>query len=392
MARLRRLTLPVLHAAFGLTGVLHAIGGALLPALARSLNLADSRSGELFFCYYIGTAIGALLCVGRYARLMPAGFIAAAACCAGIAAAPPALLLPLFLLLGISVGLPMSAVSIYAGRMFPGRAAAPLTLLNFTWSAGALAAPLFAARLLVSHSWRSAYGLLAAACVAAALVCWLVLEEPPEAAVADAAQASATGHLPSYGVIALFAFLAFLEVGIENTTATWLATYAMRIAGAGAAWAAASSSFYWCGFLVSRGVSSLLLLRVRAMHLLVAAACAALLAAGLLLGFSGSGFSGAGLSGVVGANLAMLLLGAALAPIFPILLVSFFTRSSRASDLRWVLALCGFGGSVLPWLAGLLSTRTNSLRLGLSIVPAALLLLLVMLPLLRARNTVNRAP
>ncbi len=228
MALFRRLTLPALHVSFGLTGVLHAIGGALLPALARSFHLADSRSGEIFLCYYIGTSLGALLCVGRYARLMPAGFLVAAACCASIAAAQPTLLLPLFLLLGIGVGIPMSAVNIYAGRAFPGRAAAPLTLLNFTWSAGALVAPLFAARLLVSHSWRSAYWLLAAVCVAAALACWLALEEPPqETPAADAAQASAPGDLPNhvrnyapnYGVIALFAFLTFLEVGIENTTA-----------------------------------------------------------------------------------------------------------------------------------------------------------------------------
>ncbi len=83
----------------------------------------------------------------------------------------------------------------------------------------------------------------------------------------------------------------------------------------------------------------------------------------------------------------MLLLGIALAPIFPLLLSRFFARAARASDLRWVLAICGFGGSVLPWLAGFVSTRTNSLRLGLSIVPAALLLLLMMLPLLRVKTS-----
>jgi hypothetical protein len=52
-----------------------------------------------------------------------------------------------FLLLGICVGVPITAVTMQAGRTFGARSATPLTLLNFSWSAGALAAPLLAARL-----------------------------------------------------------------------------------------------------------------------------------------------------------------------------------------------------------------------------------------------------
>jgi len=45
-----------------------------------------------------------------------------------------------------------------------------------------------------------------------------------------------------------------------------------------------------------------------------------------------------------------------------------------------MLATCGFGGSVLPWLTGWISAESHSLRLGLTTVPAALLLMLCMLP------------
>jgi fucose permease len=362
--RLRRWTLPVLHAAFGLTGVLHAIGGALLPALAGSLGLSDSRSGALFLCYYLGTPLGALVCVGRYARLMTVGYCVVAAACCGIAMGAPGVLPLLFLVLGVGVGIPMTAVSMYAGRVFAGRTAAPLTLLNFTWSAGALVAPLVAARVLVGHGWRTAYGLLAIAAAVAAAACWVGLEEPAEEQPV-AAEASTKRQ---WGVIGLFALLAFLEVGIENTTATWLASYAMRVASAGAAKAAASSSLYWCGFLIFRGLWALPLNRMDAMRVLCGMVVAGLLAAGLLVGFAGT------------APVAMLLLGAALAPVFPLLLSRFFARA-QVKDSRWILSMCGFGGSVLPWLTGLISSRAGSLRLGLCVVPAALTVMVCMLPM-----------
>jgi FHS family glucose/mannose:H+ symporter-like MFS transporter len=367
--RVHKGRLVVLHAAFGMTGVLHAIGGALLPAIATGLGLTDSRSGTLFLCYYIGSPLGALLCAGRYVRLMTAGFLLTAAACGGIAAGAPGVLPMLFFAMGVGVGIPMTAVSMYAGRAFAGSTAAPLTLLNFTWSAGALAAPLLAARVLTGHGWRTAYGLLAVAAAAAAVACWLGLQEPSE----EAAVATAQGGTRVWGVVVLFAFLAFLEVGIENTTATWLASYAMRVANTGVAKAAASSSLYWCGFLASRGLWALLLERMNAMWVLIGTVVAALVAAGVLVGFAGA------------APAAMLLLGAALAPVFPLVISRFFARG-QVKDSRWVLSTSGFGGSVLPWLTGVVSSSANSLRLGLCTVPAALAVMLCLLPLAQVRQ------
>lgn len=361
-------TLAVLHPVFALTGILHAAGGPLLPSLASAFHLSDSRSGSLFLFYFAGTSLGALLCTRRYARLMSLGFVGVSVACLGIAVSNYALLAPLFLFLGISVGVPMTAVSMLAGQRFAERSAAPLTLLNFSWSAGALLAPLLAARLLTNHSYRSAFALLAVAAVTAAVACRLLIEEPRE----DSSPVAQPGGMPDLGIIALFALLTFLEVGIENTTASWLATYVLRSSASGAAIAAASSSLYWCGFLVSRGFSSWLLLRTPPMRVLRVAVVAALLAAVLLL--SVAGFDRRGL--------AMFVLGAALAPIFPLLLARFFARARHTSNSRWVLAVCGFGGSVLPWLTGWISDRSGSLRLGLLTVPAALLIMVCLLPAL----------
>jgi fucose permease len=356
--------LPVLHGAFALTGLFQAIGGPLLPSLAPTFHMNDAQSGLLYLLYFIGTAVGALLCVGRYAQLMATGFVLAALSCAGIAVAQQEWLAPLFFALGVGVGVPMSAVSMFAGRKFGERSAAPLTFLNFSWSAGALLAPLLASLVLRGHTYRAAYAGLCAAAGIASLACLLVLRDPPARSAPEA-----QSGLRNVRWIALFAVLTFLEVGIENTTATWLATFALRSSGAAPALAAASSSLYWCGFLISRGLFALVLLRQDARRVLRGAVIAAVAAAALLIA----------LPGPVERGLAMLALGAALAPIFPLLLARFFARARHASDSRWVLSVCGFGGSVLPWLTGWISA-TSTLRTGLATVPAALVCILAMLP------------
>lgn len=361
-------TFAVLHPAFALTGVMHAIGGALLPSVSSTFQLTDAQSGSLFFSYFLGTSLGALFCVRHYVRLMTVGFLVAGMACAGVVYAGRSMLAALFLVMGIGVGIPMTAVSMYAGRRFADRSAAPLTLLNFSWSIGAFLAPLLAARILLHHNYRAAYVILAGAAVAAAAACWLGLES-------EATKPNHTSRSRTFQVrwVILFALLTFLEVGIENTTATWLATYAQRVSHTATALAAAASSLYWCGFLASRGLFSLLLLRADPVKVLRGAVIVGLVAAVFLVGVSEAHARDA----------AMLLLGASLGPIFPLLLARFFAGAEDLSSSRWILAICGFGGSVLPWLTGWISASSHNLHFGLATVPAALFLILCMLPALR---------
>jgi len=363
-------TLAVLHPVFALTGVLHAVGGALLPSLAARFHFGDSTAGLLFLLYFAGTSLGALLCRGSYARLITFGFAAMVCTCVAVAVCPRSLLAPVFLLLGISVGVPMSAVTLFVGRAYPDRCAPLLTFLNFSWSIGALAAPLIAARVLVHHSYQAAYFLFAGASAAAFLAGVLVLKDPPEPPQSSFETRTNTGAL---SLIAVFAFAAFLQVGIENTVAAWLPTYALRMAGAGIVLAAASTSFYWAGFLGMRGLSSLLLLRAEPIRVFRLAVAIAFFSA-LLLVFAPSASI---------RNVAMFLLGASLAPTYPLVLAGFFARTTQTADSRWILFTAGFGGSVLPWIAGFTSTHTGSLRTGMLVIPTALLLMALLLPTLR---------
>lgn len=358
-------TQAVLHPAFALTGVAQAIGGPLLPSLAPAFHLSDSESGLLFLLYFAGTSTGPFFYRTNYARTIVYGYAAMALCCTGLALAGHALLAPMFLLFGMSVGVPMSGGNLYVGRAFPARRAAMLTLLNFSWSAGALAAPLIAGRVLLHHSYRAAYVVLAVLAIVAAVSCRAALPEVPEPEHAEAQRHRST----AVWIIVLFALAAFLQVGVEDISLTWLATFTQRANGIGVAAAAAMTSLYWTGFLASRGVSSVLLLRAKSTHVFRGALVAALSAAAVLA-YSGS---------APVRMAAMFVLGAALAPIYPLILAEFFARARHTLDSRWVMTVSGFGGSVLPWLAGWISTRTGNLRMGLLTIPAALLLMAVVL-------------
>lgn len=365
-------SIVLLHPVFALTAVLHIVGGALLPSIATRFRLSDADSGLLFLLYFAGTSIGALLCRRNYARTMTIGFFAMAAACLAVSVSPRVLLNPVFFLLGISVGVPMSAVTLFVGAHFQDRCASILTLLNFSWSAGALAAPLIAARILIHHDYRAAYTLFAAAAVCAAIACAVGLRDRHEPIDAS----SHRGSTAALRLVLVFAFAAFLQVGIENTVATWLPTYALRTENSGLVLAAASSSFYWAGFLLSRGVCSLLLLRTPPIRIFQIVIVSGLLAAFLLV-FALS---------VETRNVAMFVLGASLAPTYPLVLSGFFARTRHSADSRWILFTAGFGGSVLPWTAGYVSAHTASIRTGMLTVPAALILMAILIPALRGES------
>lgn len=372
-----RHSLAVLHPAFLLTGILHAVGGALLPSLTSTFRLNDSQSGVLFLFYFAGTSLGALLCVRHYARLVALGFaLAGIGCCAVLWAAWP-LQLFVFLWMGIGVGMAMSAINLFAGKSFPARAAAVLVLLNFSWSVGALLAPLLAARVLLHHSFRLAYAGLALAACAASVACLLVLREP----AANSAEVDGPAARSAESPTALFAIAAFLEVGIENTAAAWLTTYVLRTTAIAPTSAASLSGLYWTGFLISRAASSAILLRIQSRALLRVVVPIAFFAATLLCTAPSKSI----------ASIAMFLLGTACAPVYPLIVAGSILSAHRVASARWVLVAAGAGGSVLPWLTGWISAHSHSIRTGILTLPAGLLVMVILLPFL-FRRALHTAP
>ena len=362
----RRSMLVLLHPVFALTAVADAMTGPLLPSLAHAFHLSDSQAGLFLFWIFAGMATGALLCRGNYAHLLTGGLLAMTCSCLWFQWVPRTMLFPFAFLFGVSVGMPMTAISLFAGRNYPARRASTLTLLNLTWSAGAMLAPLIAARLLAVASWRAVYVVLACASGLACAAAGFAIRDSPETARA-APQTAGFGNLR---MIALFAVFFFLEVGVETTFGAWISTYVLRMTLTSVTLAAAATAIYWTGFLASRGLSPLVMLRMRPGRLLQLSLIAALGAA-ILLTASRSPL-------LLAASI--LLLGATLAPIFPVALAAFFDRARHSSDTRFVIALSGYGGSAMPWLVGWISTHAGGLRIGLLAGPAALLVMTAMLP------------
>jgi fucose permease len=178
-------------------------------------------------------------------------------------------------------------------------------------------------------------------------------------------------------LVSLFAVFFFLQVGMESTFGAWISTYVLRTARTAVTFAAGAAAIYWAGFLLSRALSPLILLRIRPSRLLQTAVITALGAATLLVVSSSLPILAA----------AILLLGIALAPIFPVALAAFFDRARHSSDSRFVLAVSGFGGSVFPALVGWISSYSGSLRMALIAGPATLLVMTAILPLLKVSQS-----
>ncbi len=69
---------------------------------------------------------------------------------------------------------------------------------------------------------------------------------------------------------------------------------------------------------------------------------------------------------------AVAVAGAGFGPVFPVGVSRMLGRVSDHRNTGWVFAMTASGGAVLPWLTGLVSTRTGSLRAGFFVPLAAL--------------------
>jgi FHS family glucose/mannose:H+ symporter-like MFS transporter len=170
-------------------------------------------------------------------------------------------------------------------------------------------------------------------------------------------------------LIAFFAVMGFLYVGVENAFGGWAASYANRSLGVSAAQAAGMASIFWLALLAGRGLSSGVLLFVPERVLYPVAIAAATIGIGVTLTWHS----------VLGMGTGAVVTGLALAPVFPLNLSLYVTRAGEISNAGTMLALTGLGGSVLPWLTGVISGKSGSLQLGLLVPIGATLLMLAML-------------
>jgi len=364
-----------LYLAFAGTGVGVALPGAILPALLVRWHLGDEQGGRLFLAAWIGSSIGALLVRGSLRAFLLAGCatISLAAIAIGMTRGGAAdLVLALF---GLGLGIAMTSISLMRQQQSGPSSGAEMVRLNLVWAIGAFACPALALRALAVGAVRPL--LFGLAVAFASMAIWTALQ--PDLRLAPVTSESRSWQLfrtTPWGLIAM----TFLITGIEASAGGWLATYARRGEHTLAATVAAPTLF-WAGLLLSRAFWSIFPHWLQ--HDRVVRWNAALMALSSILLVMARG------EGMVLA--AAWLLGFGIGPAYPLLL-SWALRFQRGGAIFF---LAGVGSACLPWLTGLVSSRTLSLRIGFTVPMAGTLILLALAtlsPLARWNNMEKPGP
>ncbi len=367
-----RLLEPLLHLGFALTGVGTVLLGCILPQLSAQWHLRDKDAGLLLLVQFATSASGALLVRRSLWKTLALGYLLFGAGGMGIFLAQQRSL-PVFAVYGLGLGLAMTSTNMLVGRHYPNRMGAALALLNFSWSAGAVACPLLIAQFLRHAGSGSIFGLLGVLVIPFALL-------PVLADRHDFAAPMVLGPTPpgikEVATIVYFALLAFLYVGVEASAGNWMSTYATRATGWKFAGGSLALAVFWAALLLGRALTPAILRFLTERGLFRLSTIATIAGISLLLA--------AHIPPVLLAG--SMLTGLALGPLFPLTLSLFLGEIGGSRNAGWVFAVAGLGGAVLSWLTGTVSSESGSLRIGL-MVPAAATLLMMALISWRRPNT-----
>ena len=365
----------VLHGAMLLSGFGTVFLGPVLPVLTAAAHTNDSGSGLFFTAQFIGSFLGGVTTTARLWRSLLRGCTAAAAgflllslCVSRHAALAwyAIALLPL----GFGVGQALTSVNLLTAQRFRKQQGAAISLVNFSWSLGAVLTPTVLGYLLkrnaLPHILLGACGLF---CLALVGTAWNS-RQPGQQEAALPASPGVGGRLPLMTFL-FFASLLFTYGGVETSLGGWTTTFGQRYGSGssmtGSAAGAFSTTALWLGLTVGRALVPVLLPRIRERTLLQAAVVAATLATFALSRSSG------GVEMVV----TCVLLGLSLAPWFPLVLTSMIAAGVSASQVGTIIAVSGIGAAILPLVEGALSRSTGSLRVALLVPIAGLIWLLI---------------
>jgi fucose permease len=352
-----------------ITGIGLTLLGSSLPALAALWRLDDARSGKLLLAVFAGSAIGALLVRPPFHRNLGAGMAMIGISMAALALSGGHGLFFLFLLFGTGLGVAMTANSVLTGDRYRERRAAMLTLLNFSWSAGAAVSP-FTVQFVIHHAGVGGlFWSMAAAGGLSALLALCLSDARSAAAQEVDRQASAPRLQTPRRVVVFFAIFGLLYCGTEAALGGWVLTYVHRLHFQISAAPPLAASCFWLALLVGRAIAPAVLLRFREELLLAVALISAFVGVAALLT----------IHSLPAVMLSAALAGFSMAPVFPICVAIFMALASDPAQTRWMFAVAGLGSATLPWATGQLAARTGSLHTGLLVPLLALGLMLVMM-------------
>jgi FHS family glucose/mannose:H+ symporter-like MFS transporter len=345
-----------LYLGFLATGVGVALPGALLPALLLRWHLQDEQGGRLFLMAWIGSSLGALAVRGSLRTVMLLGSLAVAVGALGLGLCGGHGADALMVLYGLGLGATMTSISLIRQQQSAG-SGTEMVRLNLVWAIGACACPSLTVHALAAGDFQPVLYGLAGTFALLAVAAWFQSKLSSLAAETQGGSVWVVVRRVPVGLIGMI----FLVTGIEASAGGWLTTYTRR-GGNQLAEAIAVPTCLWAGLLLSRlfwSVCDRWLSEawiVRGSLMLMAAASVGLIATthGVLI------------------LIAAFCLGFGIGPTYPLLL-GWALRYQRGGAIFFI---AGVGSACLPWLTGLLSAQSGSLRVGLAVPMAGTLVML----------------
>jgi MFS transporter, FHS family, glucose/mannose:H+ symporter len=156
--------------------------------------------------------------------------------------------------------------------------------------------------------------------------------------------------------------------GLETCLSGWLTTFALRYGDKTLAVSEYTTLLLWMALTFGRLGASAIMLRVGEKT----AQRGSLVLASVFTVALATAHSSVTIAGFA------VLLGFSLAPFFPATFALLIAERPTARQAGIVVAVSGLGAAALPWMMGVVSTKTGSLQLALALPFAAALGLLAM--------------
>jgi MFS transporter, FHS family, glucose/mannose:H+ symporter len=372
--------LVVLFLGFALSGIATTIIGPILPVFIRKWGLDDGQAGLFpsiqFLAALVGTGVsGAWMAWRGYRPSLVAGYAVMGFGLATLNAGTHVNALAAATALGLGYGLITPGTNLYVADAGGARSASLLNLLNLAWGVGAMAcSPLIALALRNSRlpGLLTGYAIFGALLALALLFGRFGVERHEKAIVT----AGATPQPVRRGVTIALAALFFMYVGMETSIGVWSAEYSRRIANGITNMTTLAPMFFYAGLTSGRGLAPLVLLSLSERPLVIGALSLVAMGTTVLISSATLKIAIAG----------VFLAGLGCASIYPIY-IAWLSRwyGARAKRIGgFLFALASLGGAAGPWLVGIFSEYSGSLRAGF-LVPllSALLMICIVVSLRR---------
>lgn len=346
-------------------GLITVMLGPALPSLSARWSLNDAQAGYLVAAQFVGSLLGTLLSGHIILKLafrwtMIVGVAVMALGVAALMSGYYFWALAAVFCYGAGIGITVPTANLLVARAAGSQRSSSLNLLNFFWSAGAVACP-FLLKALHADRGTAFFLALVTGALGALILALLAVPLHPLGPETRAMPQVGFHYFRSTSAL-IFATMFFLYVGTESALGAWLATYAKRAGSArGSEWITVPAYFYGA-LLLGRLSASWVLRQLSDLSL---ARIASVLAAGSIVALLWS-------QTISGIATSSALIGLGLSTLYPIAIGLASVRFGAAAErvMGTLFAFSTLGGACVPWIVGYVSSQLGSLRTAL-LVPLA---------------------